>query len=105
VGVTYLNDGVWNGKRVIPAQWIKDIWKVRVKGPAGDYSYFFWHRDVNGVPYLSADGDGGQYINIFPKQDLVVVITQGNYLEWPLYVKQASDMMGSFILPALKPGK
>jgi CubicO group peptidase (beta-lactamase class C family) len=105
VGVTYLNGGLWNGKRVVPAQWVKDVSKVQVKGPAGDYSYMFWHRDVEGVHYISADGDGGQYINIFPDRDLVVVITQGNYLEWPLYVKQAADMMGKYILPAVKKTK
>ena len=59
--------------------------------------------ELNGVNYLSADGDGGQYINIFPEQNMVIVMTQGNYSEWPLYVNQANDMMGNFILPAVKP--
>ena len=66
---------------------------------AGKYSYLFWIREIDGIRYVCAEGDGGQYINIFPDLDLVVVMTQGNYLEWPLYVKQAEDIM-KHILPS-----
>lgn len=101
IGITYLNNGVWNNEQVIPANWVADISTVQYSGPDGDYSYFFWHRTINNIPYLSAEGDGGQYINIFPDQNMVIVMTQGNYLEWPLYVVQADDMMGNYILPAV----
>ncbi len=50
---------------------------------------------------ISADGDGGQFINIFPEQNMVVVMTQGNYSEWPLWVNQADNIMGIYILPAV----
>ncbi len=103
VGVTYLNNGVWDDEQVIPENWVEEVSSVQVNSSAGDYSYFFWMRELNGVNYLSADGDGGQYINIFPEQDMVIVMTQGNYLRWPLYVNQANDMMGEYILPAVKP--
>lgn len=101
VGITYLNNGIWNGEQVIPTAWVEEVFKVQVAGFAGDYSYFFWHRDINGIPYISADGDGGQYINIFPDRNMVIVMTQGNYLEFPLYVNQANDIMGTYILPAV----
>jgi len=101
VGVTYLNNGVWDEEQVIPANWVEEVSRAQVRGSAGNYSYFFWLRELNGVNYLSADGDGGQYINIFPEQNMVIVMTQGNYLEWPLYVNQANDMMGNFVLPAV----
>ncbi len=32
---------------------------------------------------------------------MVIIMTQGNYLEWPLYVDQANDIMGNYILPAI----
>ena len=101
VGITYLNNGVWDDEQVIPANWVNEVSTVQVNGFAGDYSYFFWMRQLNGVNYISADGDGGQYINIFPDQNMVIVMTQGNYLGWPLYVNQANDMMGNFVLPAI----
>ena len=103
VGVTYLNGGVWNEEQVVPAQWVEDVLTAQVPSATSllDYSYFFWHRSINGIPYISAEGDGGQFINIFPEQNMVIVMTQGNYLEWPLYVNQADDIMGNYILPAL----
>jgi CubicO group peptidase (beta-lactamase class C family) len=101
VGVTYLNNGMWNGEQVIPAEWVEAVSNVQVATPSGDYSYFFWLRTLDGVSYLSAEGDGGQFINIFPEQNMVIVMTQGNYLEWPLYVDQADEIMGTYILPAI----
>lgn len=100
VGITYLNGGQWNGEQVIPASWVAACFEPKV--PASDYSYYFWIRKVDGETYLSADGDGGNYINIFPEQDMVVVFTQGLYLQWPTYVNQAYDMMKNYILPAVK---
>lgn len=102
VGITYLNNGKWNGEQVIPASWVEKCMNVQEITNAGNYSHFFWIRELKGVTYLSADGDGGNYINIFPDQDMVIVMTQGNYLEHPLYVNQANDMMGNYILPAIK---
>lgn len=99
-GVTYLNNGIWNGEQVIPAWWVQECFEVKEVTTSGDYSYYFWLRNLNGMDFLSADGDGGNYINIFPDLDMVIVITQGNYLEWPLYVNQANDMMKNYILPA-----
>lgn len=101
VGITYLNQGKWQGQQVIPVEWVNEIFKVQAGSEAGDYSYLFWLRELNGISYLSADGDGGQYINIFPGQNMVIVMTQGNYLEWPLYVKQADDIMANYIFKAL----
>ena len=101
VGITYLNNGVWNNEQIVPENWVERVSNVQVATSSGDYSNFFWHRTINGVSYISADGDGGQYINIFPEENMVIVMTQGNYLEWPLYVHQADNMMGSYILPAL----
>lgn len=99
VGITYLNGGQWNGEQVIPSSYVAACFEPQVS--AGDYSYYFWIRQLDGVTYLSADGDGGNYINIFPEQDMVIVFTQGLYLKWPTYVNQANDMMKNYIFPAL----
>jgi len=103
IGITYLQKGQWRGEQVIPQQWVDDIFTQQASSGTGDYSYYFWLRELNGVRYISADGDGGQYINIFPDQNMVIVMTQGNYLDWPLYKNQADDIMGNYIFPALIP--
>lgn len=102
VGITYLQKGIWDGQQVVPQSWVEKCFTVQATPDAGDYSHFFWHRTVGGVSYLSADGDGGNFINIFPEQNMVIVFTQGNYLQWPLYVNQANDIMGNFVLKALE---
>ena len=100
IGVTYLNKGIWNGEQVIPEGWVDECLEVKQSTSSGNYSYFFWLRQLNGIDYLSADGDGGNYINIIPSLNMVIVITQGNYLEYPLYVNQADDMMKNYIFNA-----
>lgn len=100
VGITYLNNGVWDDTQVIPEAWVNECFTVNEQTSSGDYSYGFWLRNLGNVTYLSADGDGGNYINIFPSLDMVIVMTQGNYLLWPLYVNQADDILENYIIPA-----
>lgn len=102
IGITHLNNGIWNQQQIIPQDWINQLATVQVESFAGDYSYLLWHRQLGNSSYLSADGDGGQYINIFPDENMVIVITQGNYLQWPLYLNQAEEMMRYYILPAIE---
>ncbi|MFT4740825.1 MAG: CubicO group peptidase (beta-lactamase class C family), partial [Marivirga sp.] len=102
IGITYLNNGVWQDEQVIPESWVNECFKQKKSTSAGDYSYYFWLRTIGGVSYLSADGDGGNYINIFPEQNMVIVITQGNYSKWPFYVNQVNDLMGKYIIPAIQ---
>lgn len=99
IGITWLNNGVWQGQQVLPASWVKSISTPQVKSIAGEYSYFFWLRELGGVSYLSADGDGGQYINVFPEYNMVIIMTAGNYLQWPLYRDQADDIMVNYLFP------
>ena len=103
IGICYLDGGVWNGQQIIPGRWVDAVSKVQARGDAGDYSYYFWLRNLKGIRYSSAEGDGGQYINIFPDQDMVIVMTQGNYLEWPFYADQANDIMANYIFSAINP--
>lgn len=102
VGIAYLDKGKWKGEQVIPESWVSKCFEIQKVIPSGQYSHFFWLRQLNEINYLSADGDGGNFINVFPEQNMVIVFTQGNYLQWPLYVNQANDIMGNYILPALE---
>jgi CubicO group peptidase (beta-lactamase class C family) len=73
----YLQDGVWNGKRVLPEGFV-DF--VRTPAPAWSqavYGGFFWLNRTRRWPvpedaYFMA-GAGGQYTIIIPTHDLVVV--------------------------------
>ena len=77
LGLLYLQDGVWDGERLLPEGWV-DF--VRTPAPAWSrpiYGGFFWLNRLRTFPvpedaYYMA-GAGGQYAIIVPTHDLVVV--------------------------------
>jgi CubicO group peptidase (beta-lactamase class C family) len=99
VGQTFLDGGVWNGKRIVSAAWVKDSTAPHVRvspqttGLHGDafaenyvegYDSYAWHpaplKSGNHTydGYL-ANGNGGQLLIVVPKLDLAVAFTAGNY--------------------------
>jgi len=82
-GLLYLNKGIWNGKQVIPSGWIEQSLARHSVVQGVDYGYLWWikYLDADGVRYfgMAAQGNGGQRIYIFEKQNLVTVITGGNF--------------------------
>ena len=66
------------------------------------YGYLWWLSDVqiSGLPVhsLAASGVGGQVITVFPEQNMVIVITGGNYQNDD---GQPFQIMEKFILPAV----
>lgn len=101
IGITLLNDGVWNNKQVIPEAWVTQFFTKQVEITAGKYSYGFWLRSLNGVPSLQAEGDGGNVIAIYPTLNMVVVITQGNYLQFNQYTNVNNVILGQYVVPAV----
>jgi hypothetical protein len=101
-GITCLDSGKWQGKQVIPAAWLATCRQVQA---AGNYSYHFWVKTytygTKTVSQFSAEGDGGNYICMFPTLNLVVVFTGGLYLESPTYDNQIRDILTTYILPAM----
>lgn len=98
LGILYLQQGQWQGEQLLPSGWVQHMTSRQAKSPAGDYGYYFWLRQQDGVSYYTAEGDGGQYIAVFPTLDMVLVLTQGNYLQWALYKTQADRIIQQLIL-------
>jgi CubicO group peptidase (beta-lactamase class C family) len=92
-GYLYLNRGHWDGKQIIPTQWVEDSTKRHTPG----YGYQWWLGEVNSVFVFSADGMGGSHIICVPEKELVVVIASkidGRWRDrWPL--------IKDFVLPAV----
>jgi len=82
-GQLYLNGGLWNGKQVVPRQWVNESLAKHSVVQGVDYGYLWWlkYMDADGTRYYgkAAQGNGGQKIYLFPAQDLVIVVTGGNY--------------------------
>ena len=80
-GQLYLRQGNWNGREILPPQWIADSTKVQAitrRGPA--YGYLWWVAH-NGALFagtsmpdgaFAAYGMGGQFLVVIPELDRVI---------------------------------
>ncbi len=85
-GQLYLNEGVWEGKRILSREWVRlatsrQTWSgaIAVTGEDGSdwhqgYGFQFWRCRHNA---FRADGAMGQYTIVMPDQDAVVSINAG----------------------------
>ncbi|MFL6165480.1 MAG: serine hydrolase domain-containing protein [Ornithinibacter sp.] len=80
LGLLLLQDGVWQGRRLLPAGWV-----ARASSPLADtthhpgsadwtagYGYQMWRNASGG---FRADGAFGQFALVLPEHDLVVAVT------------------------------
>ncbi len=70
IGQLYLNDGVWNGQRIISSKWIEDSTTEKSRSGKLSYGYLWWIVD----DCYAALGDGGNTIFINPKKKMVISI-------------------------------
>jgi CubicO group peptidase (beta-lactamase class C family) len=86
IGVLVLNNGAWDGRRIVSEEWIGRAMKPYFSTPfdGGAYGYFWWIRDMTTgagrtTRVLSAEGAGGQKLCVFPEYRLVIAFTERNY--------------------------
>ncbi len=112
-GQTFLDNGKYNGKQVIPAEWVAEASRMQVdsrpggisdesyakRNPATDdwlqgYGYQMWRCRHNA---FRADGAYGQYIIILPELESVIVVTA--QLE---DMRREINLLWDIILPTLR---
>ncbi len=78
LALLYMNDGVWNGQRLLPEGWSKFVATPGGTQPeaGAGYGAFFWlYGPKQGLPegtYLM-NGNRGQYIFIVPSKKVIIV--------------------------------
>ena len=94
VGYLYLHGGLWEGKQLVPAAWVRESTTSHIQADHGwSYGYQWW-IDPD-VPCFAALGRYGQCIFVVPRLDLVVVFTahiDSNDAE--------RDLLKNYIIPA-----
>jgi CubicO group peptidase (beta-lactamase class C family) len=77
-GQLYLQDGMWNGERVISEEWVVASTRPFI-GAWGNtqYGYQWWFENVGGYDVRHTSGYGGQYIFVVPELDMVIVTAAG----------------------------
>ncbi len=87
IGAMVVAHGTWNGRQIVPAEWIAASLQPHVRADEDElsYGYFWWTGTVpwRGTPlaWSAGFGNGGQRLYVVPDLDLVVVITAGAYNE------------------------
>lgn len=109
-GQLYLQKGKWNGKQIIPAEWIEEATTSKIdqapdmpreKKDSSDwtqgYGYQFWRSRHNS---FRADGAFGQFIIVLPDEDAVIAITA----ETP-DMQDEINLVWKYLLPGMHEGK
>jgi len=80
LGNLFLDGGTWQGKRVVPADWVAQATSGKVATDTGaasqyghQYGYQWWITSAGEHPAYAAIGFGGQIIEVVPDLRLVVV--------------------------------
>jgi CubicO group peptidase (beta-lactamase class C family) len=73
LGYLSLRDGVWDGKRIIPSAWVERARNGKVTTSFGKYANLWW--SVPDRDAFMALERHGQFIVVFPKLDVVAVMT------------------------------
>ena len=102
-GQLYLQKGKWDGKQILPRQWVEQATSKQVandrKGTADwtqGYGYQFWMSRHNAY---RGDGKDGQFCVVIPEKDVVVAVTAltGD-------MQKELNVVWDKLLPALKDG-
>ena len=123
IGQTYLDGGVWHGRRVVSADWVRRSTDPRIDvSPATTglapeaFSQVYnlardgyaWHVNdlkVGDSIYrdYEATGNGGQLLIVVPEADLAVVFTAGNYGQGGIWGRWRDQIVAQQIIPAIRP--
>jgi CubicO group peptidase (beta-lactamase class C family) len=110
IGQLLLGDGAWNGRQVIPPDWIMQsvIPRFQAVGYFGGtlfYGYQWWMgRSLSQgkeVRWIAAFGWGGQRIFVIPELDMVVMMTSGGF-GLPKEGLAQFDILANVIIPSVK---
>jgi CubicO group peptidase (beta-lactamase class C family) len=115
-GSLYLHDGRWNGRQVIPADWVQRStrrhfrFRPRTGVDAGGefgYAYFWWYScyptPAGLIEARAGVGNGQQRVYVLPGMDMVVTIFAGRYND-PIGSTLGSRILRDHIVPAVKAG-
>lgn len=72
IGKLFKDYGYWNGEKLLDSSFVKKVTTKRFnKSP--HYGYGFWLGNQKGMEYFSMRGHLGQYVIVFPKENIIIV--------------------------------
>lgn len=88
LGQLYLQEGLWNGRQVVPASWVEESTERHAEGwphRYGAYGYLWWLPPDDPWESYAAVGYGGQFLYVVPELRMLLVMTStiaGKGEEW-----------------------
>ncbi|MEO0468421.1 MAG: serine hydrolase [Bacteroidota bacterium] len=99
-----LNQGKWNGKEIIPSNWLEKATTPKAQVREGvEYGYLFWLKAFGQEKKIQAfymSGNGGHKMVALPELNVCVVITTLNYNRRNAH-NFTDEIMNEFIVPAM----
>ncbi|WP_210200727.1 serine hydrolase domain-containing protein [Cohaesibacter gelatinilyticus] len=104
IGLMINQGGKWQGKQIVPLDWIKTSLEPRTVTSSGLKYGYFWYLSPRGEPpyWAAGFGNGGQQLIINKGLDFVVVIYAGNYNQRDAW-KMPRSLVENHLLPKLLP--
>jgi CubicO group peptidase (beta-lactamase class C family) len=110
IGQLVLDDGVWQGRQVVPSSWLQASFRPAVTiNEYRRYGYHWYLGELSSDPpdalrrqrWIGGIGYGDQRLFVFPDLQLVVVITAGNYERSDQGIGPA-NLIRQVILPSIR---
>ncbi|MFI2721709.1 serine hydrolase domain-containing protein [Streptomyces collinus] len=105
LGQLYLNDGLWEGERLLPAGWAARASRPRIptSGAMGDVDRQDWHQGYGYQFWIArhgyrGDGAYGQFCLVLPEHDVVIAATAATEL-----MQEYLNLVWEHLLPAFGP--
>lgn len=108
LGQLYLDGGMWQGRRVVPAEWVRGSTSAKAMvDEQTDYGYLWWLKrfpaaDGGGASEATwlMNGSGGNKVIVVPARRTVMVITTTNFRVRDAH-SLSEKLLTDFVLPAL----
>jgi len=102
IGYLYLHDGMWDRERIVSSEWVKESVTpyFQTDEPQFKYGFQWWlYKLPDSTEYIwMARGFGGQNLQVFPKEGLIVTFTAWDILP----NSTGKEPVPSDFLPAVK---
>jgi CubicO group peptidase (beta-lactamase class C family) len=106
IGQLYLHEGRYQGRQILPREWIEGSWQSYTGSRRNSrrYGYGWWNQRLGGEDVHFALGYGGQFIFVVPSLDLTVVATSSltNRPRRRNHSGSIRNLVGYQIIPAVR---